>query len=77
MRAPHKAFAISQTGAFGFSYGQRTVADAEVRAIENCTKHTPLDIPCTIAVIDDEKTKNWSPISRRVRFAQLSSGKVS
>lgn len=58
LRAPHKAFAISQTGAFGFSYGQRTAADAESRAIKNCNEHTPAEIPCTIAVIDDEKTKN-------------------
>jgi hypothetical protein len=58
LKAPHKAFAISQTGAFGFSYGQRTVADAELRAIKNCNEHTPADIPCTIAVIDNEKTKD-------------------
>ena len=58
LRAPHKAFAISQTGAFGFSYGQRTEADAELRAIKNCNEHTPADIPCTIAAIDNEKTKN-------------------
>jgi dienelactone hydrolase len=55
LNAPHKAFAISRSGAFGFSYGQRTTAAAEGKALANCTKFTSGDIPCTVAVIDDEK----------------------
>jgi dienelactone hydrolase len=54
--APHKAFAISPSGAFGFSYGQRTTAAAEGKALANCNKFTSGDIPCAVAVIDDERT---------------------
>jgi dienelactone hydrolase len=56
--APHKAFAISRTGAFGFSYGQRTTAAAEGKAIANCNKFTSGEFPCTVAAIDDEKVPN-------------------
>jgi dienelactone hydrolase len=58
LSAPHKAFAISPSGTFGFSYGQRTIAGAEARALDNCAKYTPGDIPCAIAMIDDEKAPN-------------------
>jgi dienelactone hydrolase len=58
MSAPHKAFAASRSGAFGFSYGRRSVAEAEARALENCSKYTAGDIPCMIAMIDDEKAQN-------------------
>jgi dienelactone hydrolase len=56
--APHKAFATSRSGAFGFSYGQRTTAAAEGKALANCNKFASGDIPCTIAMIDDEKAQN-------------------
>ena len=58
LSAPHKAFAISRSGAFGFSYGQRTTAAAEGKALANCNKFTSGDIPCGVAVIDDEKAPN-------------------
>jgi len=58
LNAPHKAFAISRSGAFGFSYGQRTTAAAEGKALANCNKFTSGDIPCTIAAIDDAKSPN-------------------
>jgi dienelactone hydrolase len=58
LSAPHKAFAISRSGAFGFSYGQRTTASAEGKALANCNKFTSGDISCTIAMIDDEKAPN-------------------
>jgi hypothetical protein len=51
LNAPHKAFAMSPSGAFGCSYGWRTIADAEVRALENCAKYSVGGIPCTIAMI--------------------------
>ena len=53
LNAPHKAFATSASGAFGFSYGRRTTAEAETRALENCAKHTSGDMPCSIAAVDD------------------------
>jgi dienelactone hydrolase len=56
LSAPHKAFAISRSGAFGFSYGQRTSAAAEGKALANCNKFTFGDIPCAVAMIDDERT---------------------
>jgi dienelactone hydrolase len=55
LSAPHKAFAISRSGAFGFSYGQRTTAAAEEKALANCDKFASGNIPCAVAVIDDEK----------------------
>jgi dienelactone hydrolase len=58
LSAPHKAFATSRSGAFGFSYGQRTTAAAEGKALANCNKFTSGDIPCTVALIDDEKAPN-------------------
>ena len=58
LSAPHKAFAASRSGAFGYSYGQRTPAAAEAKALANCSKFTPGDIPCAIAVIDDERAPN-------------------
>ena len=56
--APHKAFATSRSGAFGFSYGQRTTAAAEGKALANCNKFTAGDIPCTIAAIENERAQN-------------------
>jgi len=53
--APHKAFATSPSGAFGYSYGRRTTADAEAKALNNCAKYARGDMPCSIAAIDDEK----------------------
>lgn len=58
LSAPHKAFATSRSGAFGFSYGQRTTAAAEGNALANCSKFTSGDIPCLVVVIDDEKAQN-------------------
>jgi len=58
LSAPHKAFATSASGAFGFSFGRRTIADAETRALENSAKYTSGGIPCTIAMIDDDKAQN-------------------
>ena len=58
LSAPHKAFATSRSGAFGFSFGQRTAAAAEGKALANCNKFTSGDIPCTVAAIDDEKAPN-------------------
>jgi hypothetical protein len=55
LSAPHKAFAISRSGAFGFSYGQRRTAAAEEKALANCDKFASGNIPCAVAVIDDEK----------------------
>ena len=55
LNAPHKAFATSRSGAFGFSYGQRTTAAAEGKALANCNKFASGDIPCEIALIDDER----------------------
>jgi dienelactone hydrolase len=57
LNAPRKAFATSRSGAFGFSYGQRTTSAAEGKALANCNKFTSGDIPCTIALIDDERAQ--------------------
>jgi hypothetical protein len=58
LSAPHKAFATSRTGAFGFSYGQRTTSAAQGYALANCNKFSSGDFPCAIAVLDNEKAPN-------------------
>ncbi len=52
---PHKAFAVSGTGHFASSVGQRTVEDAQKRALESCKKFAPKNDPCTVVMIDDQK----------------------
>jgi dienelactone hydrolase len=55
--APHKVFAVSRSGQFGYVYGQRTVDEARQHAVENCTKYNP-SLPCTPLMIDDDKLEN-------------------
>jgi dienelactone hydrolase len=55
LAAPHKAFAVSSNGAYGFSVSRRTTEDAELTALENCEKHAQPPGTCVIAVVDDEK----------------------
>jgi len=50
--APHKAFAVSPRGAYGWRTGQRSIADAEDGAISNCKKHTSDD--CRVIAADNE-----------------------
>lgn len=47
---PHKAFAVSPNGAFGFRSGTRSAAEAQERALEGCGKHAP---DCAIYAVDD------------------------
>ena len=47
--APHKAFAVSPKGAFGFRSGLRAT-EANAQALEGCSKHAQ---DCTIYAIDD------------------------
>ena len=47
---PHKAFAMSPKGAFGWRAGRRTVEEARQGALENCAKHAP---DCRIVIIDE------------------------
>jgi dienelactone hydrolase len=56
--APHKALAVSPGGHFGMIFGQRSAPEAEKHALENCKKHASKDDPCTIVMIEDEKTQN-------------------
>jgi dienelactone hydrolase len=56
--APHKAFAISPTGAYGWRTGQRSIEDAKQDAIAYCKKHTHDD--CNVIAVDDEMIKNHS-----------------
>ena len=54
---PHKAFAVSPSGAFGWRVARRTVEDARQGALENCAKFAP---DCRIVVID-EATQQPAP----------------
>lgn len=53
--APHKAFAISPDGAYGWRTGQRTIDDAKNQALAYCQQHTSK--ACKIAAVDGE-TRN-------------------
>jgi dienelactone hydrolase len=48
--APHKAFAVSPRGAYGWRSGRRTVDEARSQALENCAKYAT---DCKIVVVDD------------------------
>ena len=47
---PHKAFAVSPKGAFGFRSASRSAAEARDKALENCGKHAP---DCALYAVDD------------------------
>jgi dienelactone hydrolase len=47
---PHKAFAMSSRGSYGFRTGRRTVEEAKAGALESCTRHGP---DCRLIVVDD------------------------
>ena len=47
---PHKAFAMSPTGAFGWRTARRTVEEARKSALEYCAKHGP---NCRVVVVDE------------------------
>jgi hypothetical protein len=48
--APHKAFAMSATGAYGWNFGRRTIEAAKSGALANCPSTTA---ECRVIVIDD------------------------
>jgi dienelactone hydrolase len=54
--APHKAFAVSPRGAYGWRTGQRSTADAEEEAVSNCKQHTSED--CDVIAVDDRQIHN-------------------
>jgi hypothetical protein len=49
--APHRAFAVSPKGAWGWASARRTTEEATKRAIEACSKHAS---DCAIVVIDEK-----------------------
>ncbi|HVV60393.1 MAG TPA: CocE/NonD family hydrolase [Pseudolabrys sp.] len=49
MSGPHKAFAVSPDGHFGWRTGQRTVDDARAGALENCHRNAS---DCEIVFVD-------------------------
>lgn len=52
---PHKAFAVSADGAFGWSAGKNTLDEAKKAALASCQKYS--DHPCKIYAIDDNQFK--------------------
>lgn len=49
--SPHKAFAVSPKGSYGFRSGLRTSAEAEAAALAGCAKHAP---DCALYATGDE-----------------------
>ncbi|MBV9559946.1 MAG: dienelactone hydrolase [Bradyrhizobium sp.] len=49
-RGPHKAFAVSPHGGYGYWTARRSVEDAKQRALSACAAHAP---DCTLYAIDD------------------------
>jgi dienelactone hydrolase len=54
--APHKAFAVSSKGAYGWRTGQRTIDEAKNQAMTNCKKYT--SEKCQIIAVDNEMTSH-------------------
>ena len=50
MAGPHKAFAMSPSGAFGWRTARRTVEEARKGALEFCAKQGP---DCRVVVVDE------------------------
>jgi dienelactone hydrolase len=48
---PHRAFALSPGGAYGWHSGGRTIEEASKLALEGCLKHA---VDCEIVVLDDK-----------------------
>jgi dienelactone hydrolase len=57
LSAPHKAFAASREGGWGFSAGRRTAEEAEKLALKECKKQAPKGASCTL-IATDEQPKN-------------------
>lgn len=51
---PHKAFAMSPKGSFGWRAARRTVEEARRGALDNCAKHAP---DCRIVIVDEAVQK--------------------
>ncbi len=49
---PHKAFAISPNGTFGWWVGMRTIEEAQQKALEACATYTTQQ--CTLYAVDDD-----------------------
>jgi dienelactone hydrolase len=58
---PHKAFAVSPRGAFGFHTGRRSASDAVNAALAGCGKHAS---DCVLYAIDDELAEKAAAGSR-------------
>jgi hypothetical protein len=48
---PHKAFAVSPGGAFGYRSAKRTLQNAQDEALAGCAKHSP---DCKLYAIDND-----------------------
>ena len=57
--APHKAFATSPDGSFGYQSGMRTAEAAKAGALKFCQQHSP---HCDVMFVDDEAV--GAPASR-------------
>lgn len=51
----HRAFAVSASGYFGYSFGRKSDKDAEKLAEDRCRNSAGKKEPCTICVLDDSK----------------------
>lgn len=60
---PHKAFATSPKGAFGWRTGQKSTDDAVEGAMGFCEEHS--DAPCAVVMIDDDPVEQSRSGRRR------------
>ncbi len=49
---PHKAFAVSGEGHFGYTFGRRSEKDAQKVAKEHCEESTSRNDPCTLVPLE-------------------------
>jgi dienelactone hydrolase len=54
---PHKAFAVSANGHYGYSVGLRTPKDATNRALSNCERFASASGGCAVVLVDDREIR--------------------
>ncbi len=55
---PHKAFAVSAGGHYGYAFGRRTETEARKMAEDNCKDVAPAHDNCSVVATDESKSSN-------------------
>ena len=55
---PHKAFAVSGSGHYGYTFGRRTEKEARKMAEDHCKDAAPAHDHCTVVAMEESKSSN-------------------